>query len=78
MVGRGQRLWLVLASSSGESVSGHLLGEQLWFGVNLGEEAVNAYLNIVFVIGETSGCCDDGIHVILWQKSDVTERRMEE
>jgi len=35
MVVRGQRLGLVLASSSGESTSGHLLGEQSWFGVNL-------------------------------------------
>lgn len=28
----------MLASSGGESVSGHLLGEQSWFGVNLGEQ----------------------------------------
>lgn len=65
MVGRGQRLGLVLASSSGESMSGHLLGEQSWFAVNLEEETVNTYLSVALVIGETSGGCADGICSIL-------------
>lgn len=78
MVGRGQRLWLVLASNGGESVSEHLLGEQMWFGVNPGKEMVNTYLSVALVIRETSGGCTDGIHAVLWQKSDFTERRVEE
>lgn len=76
MVGRGQRQGLALASSGGESLSGHLLGEQLWFGVNLREETVNMYLSVALVIRETSGA--DGIRGVLWQKLDFTEKRVEE
>ena len=50
----------------------------MWFAVNLGEETVKTYLSVAIVIGETSGCCAYGIHGVLWQKSDFTERRVEE
>lgn len=73
IVGRGQRLELVLASSSGDNMSGHLLGEQSWFCVNLGEETANASLSVA-LIGETSCCGSDGTVVSFGKSQEGGER----